>query len=518
MEPTDFTRQLDEVEVRRLDEDRARRKQINTVGRSAIPKMESLERVLMTYDVTNATPQKILTEITDALGQLAAGASESIGVVILPDHVFMNGVRLKLDTGMHEVCTRLGDRLTRAGVAGFTLANDFSSDSLAQLFMLLRDTRDVEDPKQAREMIGDGLVAVGVRDVSLILREDLFDDDDENLDQAGRMRKQAVNAYVRGMVALGQVGTIKDLSIGRRRRQRSVMRKLVAMGEENLENVVALSGIRDIGGMEQGHSMNTAILAIGVGMRVGLNRRDLIRLGLTALNHDVGEALLPPGMLDVARPLTEAEREVMETHPLAGARHMLINYGLAQPIVERALVCAEHHDWFDGRGGYPILLRPSLHLFSRIVAVCDAFDGLCQDRPDRPAFMPNEAVKLVIRGGGKRFDPIVARVLVGVLGRYPPGSLVELDTGEWGVVLGPGAGDMPTTRPRVVIVRDPLGRPIEPPLEVDTHKRHHRRRAYLRTVVRAHNAREYGIPVAKFMFGARDQEDEEEGSVSVDPF
>ncbi len=517
MEPADFTRYLDAAEALRLEEDRARRKRINTVGRTAIPKMESLERVLMTYDVANAAPQRILSEVGQALHSLVETHTESIGIVILPDHVFMNGVRLKLDTGMHEVCTRFGDRLTRAGVAGITLAPEFTTDSLAQLFLQLRDSRDVEEPKQAREKIADGLQAAGVRDVSLILREDLFDEEDE-LDAAGKMRKQAVNAYVRGMVALGQAATMKDLSIGRRRRQRSVMRKLVAMGEENLENVIALSGIRDFGGMEQGHSMNTAILAIGIGMRIGLNRRDLIRLGLSALNHDVGEAMLPPGMLDVARPLTDAEREVLETHPLAGARHMLVNYGMAQPIVERALVSAEHHEWFNGRGGYPILLRPSLHLFSRVVAVCDAFDGLCQDRPDRPAFMPNEALKLVIRGGAKRFDPIVIRVLVSVVGRYPPGSLVELDSGEWGIVLGPGDGEMPTTRPRVVMIRDPLGRWIDPPMEIDTHKRHHRRRAYLRTVVRAHNARDHDVNVARYMFGERVYEEELEDSAGVDPF
>ena len=63
MDPTDFTRQLDEVEARRLQEDRARRKQINTVGRTAIPKMESLERVLNTYDLKNQAPQRILNEI-----------------------------------------------------------------------------------------------------------------------------------------------------------------------------------------------------------------------------------------------------------------------------------------------------------------------------------------------------------------------------------------------------------------------------------------------------------------------
>ena len=499
IELTGFAHKLDEAESRRLDEERARKKVISRVGREVVPKMESLERVLRTYAATNEAPRRILSECRSSLRELMKVEGASVGIVILPDHVFINGVRAKLDTGTHQVCSRFGERLARAGIAGFTVTEGFTDQSLITFFSLLRDTKDVEDSKQARAVVSDGLKAAGVSEISLVLREDLLQGEGDG----GKVRTQALNAYVRGMAAIGKVSGGEEMTLGHRRRQRSALRKLVATGEDNIGAMVALTGIRDVGlGMEN-HAMNVALLAIGIGLKIDLPRRDLIRLGLSALNHDMGEKLLPDGLLTATRELTQAERSLMETHPLAGLKDMLLNQGMAQTILERGLVSAEHHEWFNGRGGYPILLRPTLHAFSRIVAVCDNFDALTMDRPWRKAFTPTEAIKLVIRGAGTRFDPVMARLLVSLVGRYPPGSLVELDTGEWAVVLGPGDGDQPTTRPRVLMVRDALGRAIDPPIEVDTHQRHHRRRAFLRTVVRAHNPRDHGINTGSVLCGER---------------
>ena len=498
MDHNAFADRLERAEAQRGERERTRRSLISRVGREVVPKMESLERVLRTYNETNQAVRRILGEVRANLTELMQAEGSSVGIVVLPDHVFINGVRIKLDTGTHEVCARFGKRLAGLAVAGFTVTADFDEQTLIVFFALLRDTKDIADVEQARAHITNGLLAASVSEISLILREDVIKDPSSH----GQIRTRALNAYVRGMAALGTVAA-GEQSVGRRRRQRAAMRKLVAMGEDNIEAVMALSGVHDVGAAMENHAMNVALLSIGIGLRIGLPRRDLIRLGLTALNHDVGEKSLPAGLLEMERQLTSDERSQMEGHPLAGMRDLLLNHGMAQPILERALVSAEHHEWFDGKGGYPVLLRPSLHLFSRIVAICDNFDALTMDRPWRKAFTPPEAIKLVIRGATSRFDPVVVRLLVSVVGRYPPGSLVELDTGEWAVVLGPGDGEMPTTRPRVLVVRDPLGRPIDPPLESDTHQRHARRRAYLRTVVRAHSPRDHGINTAAVLCGER---------------
>ena len=166
-------------------------------------------------------------------------------------------------------------------------------------------------------------------------------------------------------------------------------------------------------------------------------RRDLIRLGVCALNHNVGEALLPDGLLAAERKLKPEERAHLEQHPLLGFQHLVGEYGFEIPIIERALASAEHHLAFDGRAGYPLIGHEPPHVFSRIIAIADVFNGLSSERPHRASFPPDQSMKLVTRASGKRLDPQHVRLFLRKVGRYPPGSLVELDTGEYGVV-GPG--------------------------------------------------------------------------------
>ena len=501
IDPAQLTEELREAEEQRRAEERAKRRMTSRIGRNVIPKMESMERILRTYDPENETPKRILEEVGDGLRRLMPEGGQA-GVVILAEHVFINGLRIKLDTGQHQTCSKFGERLLEVGIAGLTISHPFAHHSLLCFFELLRDSEDISGSLEARAFIANGLVEAGVNDLSLIRREEILDDPTEESTRS-RNRRMAVSAYVRGMAAVGQGQGMADLDVGKRRRQRTAIRRLVQLGEVDPDTVLSLSGIRDLGMGDSSHAMNTALLAIGIGRRIGLERRDLVRLGLAALNHNVGEQLLPPGLLEAPRELSALERAQLETHPLAGTHYLLMNYGMSQPILERALVSAEHHEWLNGQGGYPLLLRPQLHLFSRVVAVCDTFDALTIDRPHRPAFQPNEAIKLVIRASGRRLDPVLVRLLVDVVGRYPPGSVVELDTGEWGVVLGPGEGKHPTARPKVLIFRDPLGDPLEPPLEVDTHARHPRRKAYERTVVRAHNPRKHGVAIPHLLCGDR---------------
>jgi hypothetical protein len=162
----------------------------------------------------------------------------------------------------------------------------------------------------------------------------------------------------------------------------------------------------------------------------------------------------------------------------------------------------EHHRWAEG-GGYPNLVRHEPHVFARIIAVSDVFDALCQQRPFRECYPPDQSIKLVGRFAGAQLDPALVRTLLRMLGKYPPGSLVELDTGEYALVLGPGRGAQPLNRPRVLLLTDDEGYEIEPFLAVDLGERHPRRRAWLRTVMRARDPRKLSQPVSAYLLADR---------------
>ncbi|MGI9649093.1 MAG: HD-GYP domain-containing protein [Acidimicrobiia bacterium] len=184
------------------------------------------------------------------------------------------------------------------------------------------------------------------------------------------------------------------------------------------------------------HSINTCLLALTVGQTIGLGNDQLIELGVGALLHDLGKIRVPveiiqyPGRLD-ADMWTQIKR-----HPHEGAQAILAGSGSGQEIA--ALVALEHHARYD-LGGYPhVARRERIHLYSRITAICDVYDALTTRRAYKRALPPAKALEIILEGSGTQLDPNLVEIFVSMLGIFPAGSLLRLDTGEVAVVVAAG--------------------------------------------------------------------------------
>lgn len=182
------------------------------------------------------------------------------------------------------------------------------------------------------------------------------------------------------------------------------------------EQIRALVVPRDAFPYAARHPVHMALLAIGLGRRLGLSRALLLDLGLTALAVDAGLSLIPAEIREKVGTLSPAERAVLETHPLASVRTLLAAPALTPALRRRTLVAFEHHMGYD-RSGYP---RPlswgPLHVYSRIVALVDAFDALAATTSWRQGLAPAEAVKVLLGEAGGRHDPVLVGELAALLG------------------------------------------------------------------------------------------------------
>ena len=161
------------------------------------------------------------------------------------------------------------------------------------------------------------------------------------------------------------------------------------------------------------HSCNVAMLSIGLSEALGLSDADARAIGTAALLHDIGKMKLPQEVLTKPGELTDAERRLIETHPVEGAR-ILSARGLGNGLA--ATVAYEHHIWYNGQGGYPGFAFPrSTHYASRIVHVCDIYDALCSKRPYRNAWPREKAIGLIESISGVELDPTIAPVFVDML-------------------------------------------------------------------------------------------------------
>jgi HD-GYP domain-containing protein (c-di-GMP phosphodiesterase class II) len=152
-------------------------------------------------------------------------------------------------------------------------------------------------------------------------------------------------------------------------------------------------------------------LALKVGEGLGLDGRALKRLELGALFHDIGKIGIPETILAKPGPLTEEERELVETHPELGEKIIapIDRLEEVRPIVRHC------HERYDGTG-YPDRLKgEEIPIESRIILVCDAYHAMTTDRPYRKRLPQEEALRRLGEGAGTQFDPRVVDVCKRVL-------------------------------------------------------------------------------------------------------
>ena len=472
--------------------DRERRARIGRKARDFLVHIDTLSRLLAIHDPGNAAVQSALRDLVKDVEELQAGG-EDLSLVFAEGHAFVNGVWVRASRRAWDAAVLLTERLENVEGRGLVLESGSRGATLLALTEFLR-TDPPSGVSGAKHFENAGLPGI-----KLVPMPSAADRARAGTSEA---REQALEVFQEGMEVVSRA-ELANLDLYIRRRQRSVVQQLIQLAEENPEDLLTLTVMRDPTLSPRAHNMMVCIYSICLGRLMDLQRRDLLRLGMCALAHNLGETLISETIFSQERQLLPEERGKVEQHPLLGLAHLLEHYGYGGPIVERALTSAEHHQRFDGEGGYPFAAGREQHLFSRVVAVADVFDALCSPRPHRNGYPPDQAVKLLTRQAGKHLDPVLVRRLLWLVGRYPPGSLCELDTGEWALVIGPGNGAFPLVRPRVLLISDEGGWELPTPIVVDLGERHPRRRAWLRTIARTRDPYSIGLNVVSYFFGDR---------------
>lgn len=192
------------------------------------------------------------------------------------------------------------------------------------------------------------------------------------------------------------------------------------------------------------HSVATCALMVALARQLGMDEAQRRQAGLGGLLHDVGKARIPTQLLNKTGSLDEAEFEIIRGHPRHG--HDL----LREAGFDNSDVCdvvLHHHERFDG-SGYPDRL-PAMQTgqLARMGAICDVYDAVTSDRPYKRGWDPAQSIHRMHSWKG-HFDPVLLQHFVKVVGIYPIGSLVRLESDKLGVVCEPPHGSLlkPTVR------------------------------------------------------------------------
>jgi len=198
------------------------------------------------------------------------------------------------------------------------------------------------------------------------------------------------------------------------------------------------------------HALSCSIWAVALGRQVGLGRADLRALAIGGMLMDVGKLRVNPDLLRTDRPLSEHEEVELQEHVSGGVALLQEKGMMNQDVLD---MVAHHHERYDG-SGYPHgLSGDAIPPVARIAAIVDAYDALTTHRSYAAAVSPSEAIRIIYAGRDQEFQAELVEAFIQAVGIYPAGTIVELSSGEIGVVVA----ESRTRRmlPKVTVLLDP---------------------------------------------------------------
>jgi HD-GYP domain-containing protein (c-di-GMP phosphodiesterase class II) len=212
-------------------------------------------------------------------------------------------------------------------------------------------------------------------------------------------------------------------------------------------------------------ALQVSIYMIVFGRFLELPREDLEFLGLLGLLQDVGKTQLPASIMEKQGPLTPEQADIAKKHVELSYEILKETPGLPERLPELARL---HHERQDG-SGYPRGLKgEEIGLYGSIAAIADTFDALTSVRPYAELLSPSAALGYLYRERGTGYHAELVEQFIQCIGVFPVGSVVELNSGEIGIVLTQNL--VRRLKPRVMIVLDAAGNPMRPHKILDLDK------------------------------------------------
>jgi len=265
-------------------------------------------------------------------------------------------------------------------------------------------------------------------------------------------------------------------------------------------SLIGLTAIHDYDEYIFTHSVNVCIFSVALGSRLGMTKLQLFDLGLSALMHDIGKSRIPVDVLQKSADLSDDDWRRIAAHPWLGVLALFKLKGQQEEVTYRAMTVAYEHHMRCDLSGYPEVIRPrTLSMTSKIVAVADGYDAATSRRAYQTVPYSPSAVLKEMRDNPRRgMDAVVVKAFINLLGIYPVGTLVVLDTFELAVVSAANPSVDALSRPIARIVSDADGNMLVPPLEVDL-AQVDGNGDYPRTIIKTADPDRYGINIGDFI-------------------
>lgn len=459
-------------------------------GAALLSALFNATRALQLYPAENEAVRRAFKEV-EARARHVFEKEGGLSLWLAGNFIFVNDLRVRLDFSDYETLAGLREMLRGHGIGRIDAEPKTTiADWTHLLGLVAGQASDGEPPlESARRRLREA----GVTRIAIGPPAPLFTvpENEETLEAARETYARSVQAVkdVMGHVVSGR-------GIHGRRAERAVLR-IVDQVLNDRASMMGMVTLRDYDDHSFIHSVNCGILAVALGSSLGFAKQQLFELGFAALFHDIGKLLVPTSVLNKQGWLNDEEWRMVSQHPDFGFLMLFHAEGFTTPPYRAMLAIYEHHMKPD-LSGYPrVIRRRRQGLFARIIAVVEAYDAAVSSHSKQ--FLPcspDEAIRQLQEAESEQFDRVVVKAFVNMMGIYPVGTLVILDTGEMGVVVAANPNPKALSRPLVRLISKPDGvrigdGPVVDLTEVDGSTGRPRR-----TIARAADSERYNVRVA----------------------
>ncbi|MFH1063078.1 MAG: HD domain-containing phosphohydrolase [Candidatus Omnitrophota bacterium] len=287
-------------------------------------------------------------------------------------------------------------------------------------------------------------------------REKKEDEDKDKLLEADKVYGSSIEANKLVYAAI-QSGKALPLDIVDK-----VAQDITRMIAQDSTSSLALASLRSYDEYTFTHSANVAILSVTLATTVVDDPMVLNHLARASILHDIGKTKIPLSILNKPGKLDKDEWQIMQQHALLGS--LILEQ---QSVIDdlSIIIAGQHHMKYD-LSGYPQVEHiAALHPLSLIVNICDIYDAITSRRPYKNPLPCDKALAIMMRLVGCDFDPAFFKIFVQMMGIYPPGSLVRLNTMEFAITKR--AHPSALLLPQVKIIMDASGQLLADPLLID---------------------------------------------------
>lgn len=480
-------------EPRISTQDPARAAYLRKRGSDFIISLYGTLRAIRLYPVEHTAVKKTLAELAQISREIQEHERE-LELRISGEFLFINATRLRLDLTNYATFGYLVRVCRAAGVGAIRVHHAVARDWLVLLSVL--DAQTSLDPADRLAEITTHLGQTGVKELEL---GHLVDNDDR--DYSEEAKQAASRTYNQSVAVTREV--INSVRMGRTPSIRRIKRVVQGIVDQILNeetSLIGLTAIRDYDEYTFTHSVNVCIFAVALGRRLGLTKLQLFDLGLSALMHDIGKSRVPLGLMHKSEQLSEDEWHQIAAHPWLGVLVLFQLRGQQEDVSYRAMTVAYEHHMRTDLSGYPKPVRPrAMSMTSKIVAVVDGYDAATTRRAYQTTpYAPSAVLQEMRDNPGRGMDQIVLKAFINLLGIYPVGTLLVLDTFELAIVTAANPRPEALSRPIVRIVSDSNGNTLHPAPEIDLAQQDVNGE-YPRTIIKTADPGRYGIIVGDYL-------------------